>query len=302
MNKILLTAFAVFLTVMLSTHLPVHVGSIIPKVSAAGSIVTGLVGGIPADTTVKAYDMFKSVPVSDALVLRVASHSFPPYQYKKNGKIEGPVPKIMAKVCARARISCVIEMGPYREAADMVAAGEADVIFTFLIEVADDERNANFLSSPPIAIAHYSFFTSSTSNWKWTGNPADLEGRTIAAYGPSGTFLVASNVVAQNPTAVLVREDSNLKVFQNLVLGKYGQKAAIIANKEVGLSFLKNSNISGPKPVGDIMQANFGFGFSKKSPRLHYAEAMFKALNELKSEGEVARILTTADEPLVPSP
>jgi len=302
MNNIPISAMILFLLIMLGTHSQIDVDSIIPKVYADTKAVNhSPTNGIPSvqrPPYVKGEftTAFATIP-SDRQVIKLIAHQFPPYQYKKNGKIDGPIPKLMDLVCKKAGLDCVMGMRGFREAYGMAETGDADVIFTFLIE-AGPERESKFSLSPPIALTTYSFFTTSTSNWSWTGDHKELDGRTVGAYGPSGTWIIATNLLARNRSAILVQEDTNLKVFQNLVLGKYGPKSSVITTKEVALSFLKNSNINGPKPAGDILQANLGFGFSKASPNLKYAPDMFKALNELKADGTVAKILSSADEPL----
>ncbi len=231
--------------------------------------------------------------------INLVAHVFPPFQYKQNGKMVGPFIEIMRRVCDEAIVNCVVHMHAFKDAYKDVLDGEADVIFTFLL--ADDkERQELFAYSPPMVVTRYSFFTTSTSNWKWNGNIADLNNRTIGVYGPSGTQMIARDLVTQNPTAKLEVEETNLKAFQQLVIGRYGQQAAVISNKDVGLALLKNSNIQGPKWAGDINTAVFGFGFSHKSKNFDVAPRMFTAVQLLKDRGVVQSILKTSG--LEPAP
>lgn len=226
----------------------------------------------------------------DAPELSIVTHVFPPFQRKHDGAITGPFVEIMRLVCMEAGVSCHIRMGAFKDIYQQAILGEADIIFSFLLE-ADEERKTQFMLSDSIVLTSYCFFVTSTSNWKWTGNPAELDGRTIGVYGPSGTAIVARRVTALNPTAHLVVEESNLKVLQNLIVGTYGQNASIVANKDVGLDFLKTANIYGPKPAGDIEATTFGFGFSRQSANAHLAPRMFSALRKLKQQGLIQPIL-----------
>lgn len=236
-------------------------------------------------------------------VLKVAAHTFPPFQYKKNGEMVGPMVKIMGMVCERAQVRCDVTMDAFAVQLPKAQAGEFDVIYSFLLE-ADEERGKQFLLSPSIVNTVYSFFTVSTSRWTWTGDPKDLDGRTVGVYGPSGTQIVAQRTVSKNPTASLVVEKSNLVAFQQLIVGKYGEKAAIVVNRDVGLALMKQNNIFGPRLAGDVEPpVTFGFGFSRKSDKAYLAPRLFDALNELKTQGLVRRaLMENPEHPLVPSP
>lgn len=222
--------------------------------------------------------------------LHIVTHVFPPFQRKHNSSIQGPFVEIMRMVCQEARLSCHIRMGAFKDIYQDVLNGRADIIFSFLLE-ADRERSEQFQLSDSIVKTSYCFFTTSTSNWQWSGDPKELEGRTIGVYGPSGTSIVAQRTIAGNPSTKLVIDESNLKVMQNLVVGKYGQNASVVINKDVGLDLLKTGNIYGPKPAGDIEATTFGFGFSKRSSNAHLAPRMFDALRTLQAQRKIQPIL-----------
>lgn len=233
--------------------------------------------------------------------LTIVAHVFPPFQFKRNNEIVGPMVKIMELACVEAQIKCTVTMNGYRDSYQQAKAGTADVIYTFLLDDDDKERESLFYLSVPIVDTSYSFFVLSTSNWKWTGKSTDLENRTIGVYGPSGTSIIAKRAAELNPTAKLVLEESNLKVFQQLIIGKYGDKATVVACTEVGEALLKSANIYGPKPAGEIAKAKFGFGYSKASK---HPELFFKlnaAITVLKKKGIIKKILETNETPLIAS-
>lgn len=242
-----------------------------------------------------------NVPHAGWPELRLVAHVFPPFQFKRNGNMVGPFMKIMSLVCDKAQVNCSVHMHAFKDAYADALDGDVDIIFSFLLE-GDAERDKLFMLSPSIVSTSYSFFVSSTSKWTYKGSPKDLEGRTIGVYGPSGTSIIAKRIVETNSSAKLVVEDTTLKVFQQLVVGTYGERAAVVSNKDVGLSLLKNANIYGPKVAGDITPATFGFGFSRASKNLRYANPMFEAVTALKKNGIISSILTNNEDPLVPSP
>lgn len=227
------------------------------------------------------------------------AHVFPPFQYKKDGVLVGPFMEIMRQICTKAALNCNVHMHSWKIAYEDLISGEADGMFSFLISE-DPARVALVKYGPEIVETYYSFFVSSTSNWNWTGRVADLDGRTVGVYGlGSGTYITARNLVSQNPSAKLVVEETNLKAFQQLVIGKYGQKAAVIANKDVGLALLQSANIHGPRPAGDIQKEYFSFAFSRNSKKQDLYPRLCTAAQLLKDSGVIAAILKNYD--LVPA-
>lgn len=238
-------------------------------------------------------------PVAGWDSLEWVAHVFPPFQYKKDGVIVGPFIEIMRLACIEASINCKVHMHSWKNSYQDLISGEVDGMFSFLMSD-DPARSALVKYGPPIVDTYYSFFVSSTSNWKWTGKITDLDDRTVGVYGlGSGTYIVARDLVSQNKTARLVVEDTNLKVFQQLVIGKYGVKSAVVANKDVGLHLLQSANIFGPQVAGDIQKEKFSFAFSRNSKRQDLYVKMVTATQVLKDRGIIPSILTNFG--LVPS-
>jgi polar amino acid transport system substrate-binding protein len=149
--------------------------------------------------------------------------------------------------------------------------------------------------SPSIVNTSYSFFVTSRNRWKYAGLQS-LDGMTIGAYGPSGTSIVAQEVVKNRELAgfaptTLIIEPSIVTSFQQLIIGKYGDTGAVVVNRDVGLALLKKHSILGPKAAGDIKDITYGFGFSKKSARKDEFPKMVNALRRLQTKGEILEIL-----------
>lgn len=240
-----------------------------------------------------------NAPFTGWETLEWVAHVFPPFQYKKDGLIEGPFLEILRLACIEASINCRVHMHSWKNAYQDLISGEVDGMFSFLISD-DPQRSSLVKYGPPIVDTYYSFFVSSTSNWKWTGNIKDLDDRTIGVYGlGSGTYIIARDLVAQNKTAKLIVEETNLKAFQRLAVGSYGAKSAVVANKDVGLFLLKSANIYGPQVAGDIQKERFSFAFSRNSKRQDLYARMVTAVQVLKDRGVVQTILNNFG--LVPS-
>ena len=225
--------------------------------------------------------------------IRIVTEDFPPFQTLENGQITGPMYSVMKAICDEAKIKCDIQLMEWKDAYRQALDGDADVVFSILLEV--PERANFFLMSPSIVNTSYSFFVTSRNKWKYTGYKS-LDNMIIGAYGPSGTSIVAQETVRNREIAgfaatKLIIEPSIVESFQQLIIGKYGVNGAVVVNREVGLALLKKHSIVGPKPAGDIKDITYGFGVSKKSPNKDVYYKMVDALRRLQAKNDVMETL-----------
>jgi polar amino acid transport system substrate-binding protein len=221
--------------------------------------------------------------------VRIVTEDFPPFQTLLNGNIQGPMYSVMRKLCEEAQLQCKFDLLPWKEAYKQAVSGEADVVFSILLEV--PERREFFYLSPSIVNTSYSFFVTSRNKWAYS-DLQSLDGMIVGAYGPSGTSIVAQELVSQRAVAgfeptSLVIEPSIVESFQQLIIGKYGANGAVVVNKDVGLALLKRHSIVGPKLAGDIKQITYGFGTSKKAKRSDIHPRLVHALKTLQLRGEI---------------
>jgi polar amino acid transport system substrate-binding protein len=225
--------------------------------------------------------------------IKIVTEDFPPFQTLENGQITGPMYSVMKAICDEAKIKCDIQLLEWKDAYKQALNGEADVVFSILLEV--PERAQFFLLSPSIVNTSYSFFVTSRNKWKYTGFKS-LDNMTIGAYGPSGTSIVAQETVKNreisgyNSTKLII-EHSIVESFQQLIIGKYGSNGAVVVNRDVGLALLKKHSIVGPKPAGDIKEITYGFGVSRKSPNKDVYYKMVDALRVLQEKGTIKETL-----------
>jgi polar amino acid transport system substrate-binding protein len=232
---------------------------------------------------------FLSVGFAYGQTVKIVTEDFPPFQTLHNGVIQGPMYTIMRSICKEAKLNCEFSLLPWKDAYKQSVDGEADVVFSILLEV--PERAELFYLSPSIVNTSYSFFVTSRNPWQY-GGVSTLDGMTVGAYGPSGTSIVAKEV-ADKRIAMgfdgfnLVIEPSIVASYQHLITGKYGANGAVVVNKDVGLALLKKHSIIGPRVAGDIKQITYGFGVSKKSKYKDLYARMVDALRRLQLRGEV---------------
>lgn len=239
----------------------------------------------------------KSVGTPVVERLKLVSHVYPPFSYKSNGIAEGALVRVMALICAEAKISCTTEMHSFQESMNLIASGDADVIFTLTVNEDPEDRNEKLLyASTPLTQSSYAFFVPYDSTWEWTGNSEDLNGFTLYAFGPSATSKVAEEAKPKS----LVLSSSNVMAFQNMLLAPKGAKVAMVVNKDVGDFMLNYGSVRGPKYAGSFKNSYIGFGFSRKSKKLHLYPPLIKATNKLLADKTIARILTSNKPPLLP--
>ena len=226
--------------------------------------------------------------------VRIVTEDFPPFQTLHNSTIQGPMYSVMRQICKEAKLQCTFELLAWKDAYKQAVEGDADVVFSILLEV--PERADLFFLSPSIVNTSYSFFVTSRNDWKYSG-VSSLGGMTVGAYGPSGTSIVAQEVADKRvamgfPPLPLIIEPSIVLSYQNLITGKYGANGAVVVNKEVGMALLKKHSIIGPKDAGEIKKITYGFGVSRKSknPMIkpkEIFERMTAALATLQQRGDV---------------
>ncbi|SFN58101.1 polar amino acid transport system substrate-binding protein [Formivibrio citricus] len=210
---------------------------------------------------------------------------FHPYSYKENGKVAGPFADIVQAACDRLKVECTMEIFPWRRALRMAEEGQVSGLFGV---AKTPEREKAFYLSEPILDTAYSFFAPVSSQFSYQ-RVEDLNGYTVGVYGPSATSKALENV-AQGKTNIVI-EVANLTAIKKLIGGRYGDKALVLVNREVGLSLLKEEKITNLKLVGDLQKIQFTIGLSRKKVSEQQAIQFNNAVKALIKEGKVKAIL-----------
>ena len=207
----------------------------------------------------------------------------------------GPMLEIIQAACGMAQITCTAEIMPWRRALALAENGRVDGIFSILL---NESREKKFFLSDPIIRTAYSFFALKASAWEYK-TPSDLNGMAIGVYGPSGTSDTLNEIVGNAQDVRVTLELTNFDAFKTLALGVYGAKAAVFANRDVGLALLQSRNAALPAsaseilPVGDARQIVYGFGLSRqKASHAAHMEALNRALRKMALSGQTRKILT----------
>jgi polar amino acid transport system substrate-binding protein len=230
---------------------------------------------------------FLAVGALRAETLRFVTEPFPPYNYEQEGRAVGPMPEIVRAACVRIAIHCNIEVMPWRRALQMAEQGKADGVFSL---VWLPEREARFHLGPPVVELTYSLFAQTASPMRYQ-RLADLNGYTLAAYGPSGTQRTLEELQAAGGQFDIVQEIDNLTALRKLAAGRYGERSAVLINRDVAYWLIREEHLDNLKVVGDVRRLAYHIGLSRQSVSEATANRFDQALVALGREGQLRAIL-----------
>ncbi len=118
--------------------------------------------------------------VAQVRTMSFVMESFPPFIVDDQAQGSGPFPDIVRAVCESIKIECSFKLLPWRRAYAMAEAGTVDGIFV-LARTADREQLFHY--SVPVLQSSFVVFTHDAA-LTYT-RPQDLNGYTVATYGPS---------------------------------------------------------------------------------------------------------------------
>jgi len=219
--------------------------------------------------------------------LRFVTEPFPPYTYAgADGHAAGPMVDLLQASCAKLRWTCTIEVMPWRRALALAQRGEVQGIFTI---VDSPERRIYFHASVPVIDARYTLFARAGDDFKLRERH-QLEGRTVAAYGPSATVLALDELIEGLDVTTQIEAD-NRTVLRKLAAGRYGEHGLALVNESVALTLMRDEQIQGLQAAGSVKSFAYSFGLSRKRVGLAQARAFNKVLYEMCRSGASAALI-----------
>jgi polar amino acid transport system substrate-binding protein len=82
-----------------------------------------------------------------------------------------------------------------------------------------------------------------------------------------------------------------LTALRKLAAGRYGSNAAVLINRDVGLTLIQENGIEGLIVAGDAKTINYVIGLSRSTVSAEQAELFNNKLRVLKHSGVVKKIL-----------
>jgi len=221
--------------------------------------------------------------------LRFVTEPFPPYSYPvsaTDSTAAGPMAEVVQAVCVRIKASCHAEVYPWRRAYSMVIDGDVDGMFSLM---PTKEREADLYFTDLIVGGAYTFFARRTDTLHFS-RPSDLDGRSVAVYGPSGTSIALEGIRNQT-SARTILEVSNDILLKKLTSGRYGDSPVFLMNRDVAQALMQQYGIQGMKPAGDLMAIAYAVGFSRKRCSPKQVEQFNAGVKALLRDGTIKAIL-----------
>lgn len=220
---------------------------------------------------------------------------FPPYTYERAGKPAGPLVDVLDKVCEQLGWRCEVRVMPWRRALALAEQGEAHGLFTV---VDAPERRKYFALSPAVLQARYTVFGRQGESLQYKG-PASLEGRTVAAYGPSGTSMMLEELAQGLQIQTLIERD-NLTVLRMLHAGRYGPQGLVLMNEAVALWLTAQNDMPPLQAVGTVRQFGYHFGLSRQRLSAAEQQRFQRSLQQLCRSGRMAELVQPYALPAAP--
>jgi len=211
--------------------------------------------------------------------------NFPPFIVDDHGHGAGPFPEVVRAACESMKIQCTMRLLPWRRAYAMAEAGSVDGIFVL---ARNAEREGKFHFTDPVFQS--SFVVISRKPEFVYAKPQDLNGLTVAMYGPSAISKKMNDLAKTLPTMRLEMEIDNRLVLRKLRAGRYPEPAAAVMNKDVALRLIAQEKLSGLNIAGEYEPVAYGIGLPRKRVSPEQAERFNRTLRELIRQGTVKAI------------
>ncbi len=211
--------------------------------------------------------------------------NFPPFIVDDHGSGSGPFPEVVRAACDAMKIQCTLKLLPWRRAYSMAEAGAVDGIFVL---ARNAEREKIFHFTDPVFQS--SFVVISRKTEFAYAQPQDLNGLTVATYGPSAISKEMNDLAKTLPSIRLEMEIDNGTVLRKLRAGRYSEPAAAVMNKDVALQLIAQEKLSGLKIAGEYKQVAYGIGMPRNRVSAEQAERFNRTLRELMTQGTVKAI------------
>lgn len=221
-----------------------------------------------------------------ATELTIVGQEYPPFNWSESGQVRGGMVDVLRAACDKLHYQCHFQIVPLARAIKMLQDGSADAVMSL---IPNAERAAFARFSPVLVVNHLSYFGiqgQATPHNKLQ----DLRGWTVAAVRGSASLQLARQHQQLVGDQIVVEEVNNETLVKKLQAGRYGEQGAIFGGEAV-LTYEADKIHLALEPVLRTEAQHFVTAFSRKSMDAPTFDALYKALEALKKNGEVKRIL-----------
>lgn len=225
--------------------------------------------------------------------LRFVTEEFFPFSYSVpdpvtgGSRAGGPLVEVVQLVCQRTGYRCSVEIHPWRRSLTLAEQGAVDGIFTV---VRSPQRRQAFRLTPMLVRSQYGLFSQRNSSFHYQ-RPADLRGRTIGVYGPSGTSYALSQHLMNVPDARVHLGTDNIQLLRMLDSGRFGKEGLVAMNQDVARNLIFTEQLGNVRQAGELEPVTYGIGFSRKAVSKAEFETFRNALQAAMDDGSIGKIL-----------
>ncbi|CAN7372466.1 transporter substrate-binding domain-containing protein [Pseudomonas sp. LjRoot71] len=216
-----------------------------------------------------------------------ATEEFPPFTFSRGGKPPaGAVTEMVQAACAHLREQCRIDVMPWGRALRMGEEGLVDGIFTV---IRAPEREQAFYISRMLVESRYDIYGPLNSTQR-NLQAADLGGRRVGVYGPSGTLLVLQRALRGVADVQIETVANNQRLLLMLEVGRFGRDGVVVLNRDVARHLITWDQLRNVRQLGQLESVAYGVGFSRKKVSFEQFQAFDRALGELAAQGVLEQI------------
>jgi len=218
---------------------------------------------------------------------KILGQDYAPYNWKEGAEVKGALVDLYTKACQQLKIKCTFDIMPLKRGSQLLEDGSAHM-FMALQKTA--EREKLFYFSEPITYADINIYTQKGKGTELVSDE-QLAGYSLGVLGNSATEKIGLKIKDKIPTLLVIPENDQQTVIKKLAAGRYGDKGALLANKQIVDYYAKQFNVSKDIEVRYTKESNdFFVIFSKKSVPETMVSEFNKVIAELKNSGDMKKI------------
>lgn len=219
--------------------------------------------------------------------MEFVSEHVPPFSIIENGLPGGPLTDVVRAVCKRMAMACNIKALPKRRLEAVVEAGMTEGQYPI---ARTPERESLYYFNAAVVNTEYAFYAMKGNAFRYS-LPGDLAGRTVVAYGPSGTSQTLVHLVAGVKSTRVQLEIDNRTLLRKLARGRYSEDGLVMLNRDVAEYLQSKEGFERVEFAGVSAKIQYYIGLSRKTTKPDTAKRFFDAYDDLVRSGELREIL-----------
>lgn len=235
------------------------------------------------------FAVFLLLPVNGAASpLKLVTLQYPPYEFEKDGEIQGIAVEIIREVFHRMNQPITISLHPWATALKQIENGEADAVFT-AFKTPEREKFADY-SKEVLITQSVSLFVKSDANITFDGDLIKMNQYAFGVVSGISYGRIFDDAVKNGMITKLVISDTGEMNMKKLLEGRCD---ILVSNTLGALDILgKMGAQNRVKALKPIMQSVPSYlAFSKKNNLIPIREKFDKILQEMIKDGSYDRIM-----------